>query len=91
MQASMKFFTALGGFLGFALVMGVGLATGRLVASLLFEASGVCVIGAMLFRWWHRLLVQGVQTSLEEKRAAAAEAKKVEAAPSRPPAHAGLR
>lgn len=88
MQASMKFFTALGGFLGFALVMGVGLAAGRLAASLLFEASVACVIGAMLFRWWHRLLLQGVQSSLEEKRAAAA-AKKADTPPGRTAVPAG--
>jgi hypothetical protein len=71
----MKFFTALGGFLGFTLVMGIGLAIGRRSAMLLLEASFACVVGGMLFRWWHRLLIQGVQTSLHEKRVAAQAAK----------------
>lgn len=76
----MKFFTALGGFLGFALVMAIGLANGRRSAMLLLEASLACMLGAMLFRWWHRMLLQGVKDSLEEKRIAAAAIKKAEAA-----------
>jgi cell division protein FtsL len=79
----MKFFTALGGFLGFALVMGLGLATGRRSVMLLFEASLACMVGAMLFRWWHRLLLQGVQAAQHERRAAAAAAKKAESASAR--------
>lgn len=80
----MKFFTALGGFLGFALAMGIGLAIGRRSVMLLFEASLACMVGAMLFRWWHRMLLQGVQDSQQERRAAAAAAKKAESASARP-------
>jgi cell division protein FtsL len=75
----MKFFTALGGFLGFALVMAIGLAIGRRSAMLLLEASLACVIGSMLFRWWHRMLIQGVQASLQEKRLAAQALKNAQA------------
>ena len=80
----MKFFTALGGFLSFALVMGIGLAIGRHTVMLLFEASLACMVGAMLFRWWHRLLLQGVHDAQEDRRAAAAAAKKVEPTNARP-------
>ncbi len=76
----MKFFTALGGFLGFALAMGLGLAAGRRSVMLLLEASLACVVGATLFRWWHRQLLRGVQLSHLERRAAAAAARKAEAA-----------
>jgi hypothetical protein len=76
----MKFFTALGGFLGFALAMAIGLAIGRRSAMLLFEASLACMLGAMLFRWWHRLLLNSVVEAQQERRAAAAAAKKAESA-----------
>lgn len=76
----MKFFTALGGFIGFAFVIGIGLFTGRHSAMLLLQASVACMVGALLFRWWHRLLLQGVQSSLQEKRVAAAAARRAEAA-----------
>jgi hypothetical protein len=75
----MKFFTALGGFLGFALAFGLGLAGGRHSAMLLLQASLACIVGALLFRWWHRMLLQGVQAAQAERRAAAAAAKKAEA------------
>lgn len=76
----MKFFTAFGGFLGFALVMGAGLAAGRRSATLLLEASIACVIAGMLFRWWHRMLLQGVKRSIDERREAAAATKRAETA-----------
>jgi hypothetical protein len=76
----MKFFTAIGGFLGFALVMAVGLAVGRRSASLLLEASVACVIGGMLFRWWHRMLLQGVKASIDDRKRVEAEARRAEAA-----------
>lgn len=76
----MKFFTALGGFLGFAVVLGIGFTTGRHSVMLLLQASIACVVGAMLFRWWHRMLLEGVKTSLEDRRVAAVAAKRAEAA-----------
>lgn len=82
----MKFFTAIGGFLGFALVMGVGLAAGRQSAMLLLEASVACVIGATLFRWLHRMLLQGVKATIAEREQALAAAKRAEAAAAAPAA-----
>lgn len=78
----MKFFTALGGFLGFALVMAIGLAMGRRSAMLLLEASLACVIGGVLFRWWHRMLLHGVQAAQRERREAAQALKHAQASAS---------
>ena len=64
----MKFVVCLGGFLGFTLVMAAGLFAGRRSPSLLLEASLACLLGAILFRWVHRMFLRQVQAALLQQR-----------------------
>lgn len=64
----MKFTAALGGFLGFALGVIGGLIGGREPGSLLLQSMLGCVIGAMLFRWLHRLFLRSLAHAHRERR-----------------------
>jgi hypothetical protein len=64
----MKLAVATGGFAGFALVSIAGFLARRDPASVFLEASVACVIGALLFRWFHVSFVRSVQAAHAARR-----------------------
>jgi hypothetical protein len=66
-----KLAIALGGFLGFAVVVGAGLVVRRDPALVALEASLACVLGAVLFRWLHQSFVRHLNSSLQARRQSA--------------------
>lgn len=77
----MRFFMLLGGFLGFALVMATGLASGGDPWVVLLHSSIGCLVGAVLFRFFRTVVSSSVrQVVLQKARSQAA----TEAPPSLP-------
>lgn len=78
----MRFTTAIGGLIGFALVAVTGLFFRRDPALCLLEASVACLIIAMLVRWLHQSFARHVVASVEARRLARANAEKAQTAKS---------
>jgi hypothetical protein len=66
----MRFITALGGFIGFAIGVGGGLIGGREGAYIFLQAGIASVVGAVSFQWLHRLLLRGVEDSIRAQKEA---------------------
>ena len=67
----MKFVFLLGGTTGFVIAAGTGLWMGRTPDRILVDAMIGCLTGAVLFRWFWNVLLQGVQeTYIARHRAA---------------------
>jgi hypothetical protein len=65
-----KFITALGGFVGFAIGVGGGLIGGREGAYIFLQAGVATAVGAVSFQWLHRVLLRGVEDSIRTQREA---------------------
>lgn len=63
----MKYFLLLGGFAGFALVLGASLYAGNRPALALRDAAVGCLIGAALFRVLHAAFLAGFRARLLER------------------------
>jgi len=78
----MKALFLAGGFAGFALCSLAGLMAGRAPDLILRDAAIGCLVGALLVRWFWRVLLNGFQETLTLRRKVAAEAAAQEAARS---------
>ncbi len=68
----MKFVFLTGGLAGFLLVAATGWHAGRAPDRVLFDAALGCLVGAVLFRWFWSVLLQGFrETYLTRQRDAA--------------------
>lgn len=68
----MKFFTLLGGFTGFSLALAAGLHAGNAPAFALRDAGIGCLVGALLLRGLHAVMMRSIRSHLAERIAAAA-------------------
>ena len=57
----MKYFMLLGGFLGFTISMGAGIFAGSELWMVVFNASLGCVVGALLFRIFRKVVAGSVR------------------------------
>ena len=85
----MKALFLAGGFAGFALCALAGLLAGRAPDLILRDAAIGCLAGALLVRWFWRVLLGGFQETLKARRRAAEEAAAA-ASQNNPPAKNGL-
>ena len=72
----MKFVFLLGGLVGFLVGAGTDFFSGRSADRLLLDGAVGCLVGALLFRWFWTVLVQGVRETLLNRHAATAAAAK---------------
>jgi hypothetical protein len=66
----MKLLMITGGLLGFSLVAGLSLAQGCSWPSLLLRACVAALVAGVLFRWWGRILIQGLRQAHADRLAA---------------------
>lgn len=59
----MKFIFLTGGALGFGLAAAVGMWAGRPAERVFLDASVGCLAGALLFRWYWRIWLDGVRAT----------------------------
>ncbi|MBM3851771.1 MAG: hypothetical protein FJ399_01300 [Verrucomicrobia bacterium] len=70
----MKFVFLLGGATGFACTALASWLSRHTADRILFDAALGCLVGAVLFRWFWNILVQGMREVLQQRHAAAATA-----------------
>jgi uncharacterized membrane protein YjfL (UPF0719 family) len=64
----MKSLLLLGGLIGFAIGLGLGLVHEKSLPSALIHACVALYIAGMLMRWWGRVWLKALQESQEEHR-----------------------
>jgi hypothetical protein len=65
----MKFVFLLGGLAGFLVAAGTDLLSGRAADRILFDGAVGCLVGALLFRWFWNVLVNGLRQTLLNRQA----------------------
>lgn len=60
----------IGGFMGFAIGLGLGLAQNSPWPSMIWHAAAATLISAALMRWWGRVWTRAMTEAMVEKQAA---------------------
>ena len=65
----MKAIMILGAIVGFLMGMGLGIAADSPWPTTLWHACAAAFVAGLLGRWWSRVLFNGLQEAIEERRA----------------------
>jgi len=63
----MKYFMLLGGFFGFSLTLAMGVVAGGELGMVVFQSSVGCIVGAILFRMFRKVVASSVREVATQK------------------------